>query len=203
MNLRPARNALHRLSILLLLSLALAGCKSWVAPLSQDAVDGYHGTRTMGARIEDQAIERKTWLNLVRTEASLADARLVVVSWNGQLLLAGQVASSEARDKAQAIAARTRHVLHVHNELQVGKPISLLARASDGWITTRVKARLLFGPDVPGRRVKVVTENGVVYLMGLLTREESELAVTAARGVYGVQKIVKIFEYIDPANAAT
>lgn len=198
-----ANHAARRLFILLLLAVSLAGCKSWVAPLSQEAVDTYHGTRTLGARIEDQAIERKTWLNLVRTEPALAGARLVTVSWNGQLLLAGQVASEEARDKAQAIAARTRHVLHVHNELQVGKPISRLARASDGWITTRVKARLLFGPDVPGRRVKVVTENGVVYLMGLLTREEAELAVSAARGVYGVQKIVKIFEYIEAANAAT
>lgn len=195
MNL-PIRSA----CLLVLLSI-LTGCASWVAPMSDQPVDQFHGKRTHGARIEDQAIERKVYINAIRTLPATRDQRLVVVSWNAQVLLTGQVPGEADKQKLEALATSVRHVAHVHNELEVGNPISLLARASDGWITTRVKARLLFGPDVPGRRIKVVTENGVVYLMGLLTREETEQAVTAARGVYGVQKIVKIVEYIDPANA--
>lgn len=184
-----------------LLLLTITGCASWVAPTSDQAMDQYHGTRTLGAKIEDHRIERKAYINAIRTIPGMRDSRLVVVSWNGQVLLAGQVANAELKQKAETAAAAIRHVLHVHNELEVGEPISPLVRASDASITTRVKMRLLFGPDVPGRRIKVVTENGVVYLMGLLTREEAELAVASARKVYGVQKIVKIVEYIDPKNA--
>lgn len=186
---------------MLLLAATLTGCASWVAPLSDQPVDQFHGKRTHGARIEDQAIERKIYINAMRTLPATRNERLVAVSWNGQVLLTGQVTSDEHKQKLEALASSVRHVAHVHNELEIGNRIAWIARASDGWITTRVKARLLFGPDVPGRHVKVVTENGVVYLMGLLTREETEQAVTAVRGVYGVQKIVKIIEYIDPANA--
>lgn len=188
--------AIARIFLATLAALALAGCVSWIAPLSDEQVDRHHGTRTLGGKIEDAAIERKVWLNIVRGEPATQEARLVVTSWNGQVLLAGQVPTDAVKQRAEAIAGQVRHVLHVHNELEVGTPIAFIARMSDGWITTRIKTRLLFGPDVPGRRVKVVTENGVVYLLGLLTREEAELVVSAARAVYGVQKIVKIFEYI-------
>lgn len=189
--------AIARIFLATLAALTLAGCVSWIAPLSDKQVDRHHGTRTLGSKIEDAALERKAWLNIVRGEPAMQKARLVVTSWNGQVLLAGQVPTDAIKQRAEAIAGQVRHVLHVHNELEVGTPIAFIARMSDGWITTRVKTRLLFGPDVPGRRVKVVTENGVVYLLGLLTREEAELVVNAARAVYGVQKIVKIFEYID------
>lgn len=188
--------AIARIFLATLAALALAGCVSWIAPLSDKQVDRHHGTRTLGSKIEDAAIERKVWLNIVRGEPATQEARLVVTSWNGQVLLAGQVPTDAVKQRVEAIAGQVRHVLHVHNELEVGTPIAFITRMSDGWITTRVKTRLLFGPDVPGRRVKVVTENGVVYLLGLLTREEAELVVSAARAVYGVQKIVKIFEYI-------
>lgn len=188
---------------LLLLAILLlpTGCASWVVSMSDQPVDQYHGTRTTGARIEDQRIERMAWINAMRTIPALKDARLVVVSWNGQVLLTGQVPAETEKQQAESVVGAIRHVAHVHNELVIGERIGRAARASDAWITTRVKLRLLFGPDVPGRRVKVVTENGVVYLMGLLTREETDMAVTAARSVYGVQKIVKIVEYIDAAHA--
>ncbi|MFZ5722344.1 MAG: BON domain-containing protein [Pseudomonadota bacterium] len=186
----------------LFLLLWLAGCASWIAPLSEQQLDTFHGTRTMGARIEDQRIERVAWINVTRSMPTLRDnGRLVVVSWNGQVLLAGQVPGDNERQQVEKTVAAVRHVLHVHNELTVGEPVGFWARSSDASITARVKMRLLFGPDVPGRRVKVLTENGVVYLMGLLTREETEMAVNAARNVYGVQKIVKIVEYIDARNA--
>lgn len=186
-----------RIITLLAVALVLAGCVSWVAPLSDRQVDRNHGVRTLGSRIEDEAIERKTYLNVMRGEPAMKQARFVATSWNGQLLLVGQVPTEALKQRAESTAGAVRHVLHVHDELAIGAPVSLLVRMSDGWITTRVKASLLFGPDVPGRRVKVVTENGVVYLMGLLTRQEADMVVNAARGVYGVQKIVKIFEYVD------
>lgn len=186
-------------AITLLLVLLNAGCASWVAPLSHQAVDQDHRYRTTGSFIEDQTIERKVHINLYRTLPESPASRIVVVSWNSQVLLAGQVPSAEARKRAETITREIRRVVHVHNELTVTEePASLAARASDAWITGWVKTRLLFTPGVPVRRVKVVTENGVIYLMGLLTREESEKAVNAIRNTRGAQKIVKIFEYISP-----
>ncbi|MFP5383271.1 MAG: BON domain-containing protein [Gammaproteobacteria bacterium] len=187
----------------LFLVLLNAGCASWVAPLSHDAVDQDHRYRTTGSLIEDQAIERKANINLYRTLPEAPASRIVVVSWNSQVLLAGQVPSAEARKRVEIITREIRRVVHVHNELTVAEPASLAARASDAWITGWVKTRLLFTPGVPGRRVKVVTENGVIYLMGLLTREESEKAVNAVRNTRGAQKIVKIFEYISPDRTGT
>lgn len=186
-----------RAAMLLVVSLQLSACAHLVAPLSEQSVDRFHGKRTLGARIEDQAIEFKTRVNIRRSSIVPRDARIIVTSWNGQVLLAGQVPAAEAGQEVGKIASQVRHVEHVHNELEAGPRISWLARMNDGWITTRVKTRLLFGPDVPGRRVKVVTENGVVYLMGLLNHVEANQAVQAAQKTYGVQKIVKIFEYID------
>lgn len=188
-------------AIVLLLMLLNAGCASWIAPLSHQAIDQDHRYRTTGSFIEDQTIERKANINLYRTLPESPASRIVVVSWNSQVLLAGQVPSAEARNRAEAITREIRRVVHVHNELTIAEPATLAARASDAWITGWVKTRLLFAPGVPARRVKVVTENGVIYLMGLLTREESEKAINAVRNTRGAQKIVKIFEYISPNRA--
>lgn len=108
------------------------------------------------------------------------------------MLLAGQVANEEMKTQAGNIAQRVRHVRHVHNELDIIGAGSALAHVNDAWITSKVKTRLAFNGDAPASRTKVVTENGVVYLFGLLTREEADAVVAQVQKVYGVQKIVKI-----------
>ena len=83
------------------------------------------------------------------------------------------------------------------NEIEVGGPISYVARTNDTWLTGKVKTKLAADERVNANRVKVVTENGVVYLLGLLPRQQANDTVAIARSVYGVQKIVKVFEYLD------
>ena len=85
----------------------------------------------------------------------------------------------------------------LHDETTIAVPSSFMSRTGDTWLTSKVKSRLFINGDAPGWRTKVVTENGVVYLMGLLTHAEADAAVAQAQKVYGVQKIVKIIEYID------
>lgn len=176
---------------------ATAGCVSLSKGMSEDPVDQNHGKRTFGAFIEDGNIERKVAVNLARASVELDQSRIVVVSYNGNVLLAGQVANDELKTQAGNIAEQVRHVRHVHNELQVVGSNSLLARTNDTWLTSKVKSRLLINGEAPGWRTKVVTENGVVYLMGLLTHDEADAVVEQVQKVYGVQKIVKIIEYID------
>ena len=88
-------------------------------------------------------------------------------------------------------------MVDLHNELVVSGKVSFLARMNDAWLTTKVKTRLAFAGDARASRTKVVTENGVVYLLGLMTRREADAVVAQVQKSYGVQKIVKIIEYID------
>ena len=179
------------------LLIALSGCTSMSKGMSDQPTDQDHGSRTFGAFVEDGNIERKVSVNLARASEELDQSRIVVVSFNGNVLLAGQVASEDLKAQAGNIADQVRHVRHVHNELQVIGNNSFIARTNDTWLTSKVKSRLFVNGDAPGWRTKVVTENGVVYLMGLLTRDEAEAVVSQVQKVYGVQKIVKIIEYID------
>ena len=179
------------------LLIALSGCTSMSKGMSDQPTDQDHGSRTFGAFVEDGNIERKVSVNLARASEELDQSRIVVVSFNGNVLLAGQVASEDLKAQAGNIADQVRHVRHVHNELQVIGNNSFLARTNDTWLTSKVKSRLFVNGDAPGWRTKVVTENGVVYLLGLLTRDEAEAVVSQVQKVYGVQKIVKIIEYID------
>lgn len=152
--------------------------------------------RTPGAMFDDQVIESMVKRAIWTSDPAFDSAHLVAVSYNGVLLLTGQVETAELKQKAEDIATGLEKVRKVHNELEVGGPISMVARANDSWLTTKVKTRMLAAAEVAAGKVKVVTENGTVYLMGMLPRDEADAAVEAARSVFGVQKIVKVFEYI-------
>jgi len=152
--------------------------------------------RTPGAMIDDQVIETMVKRQIWNSDPAFDSSHLIAVSYNGILLLAGQVESAALKDRAEEIARSLDKVRKVHNEIQVGGPISMVARANDTWLTTKVKSKMLADAEVAARKIKVVTENGTVYLMGMLPRDEADAAVEAARSVYGVQKIVKVFEYI-------
>ncbi len=190
-------NPALRAFALLLTCFMLSGCIRMIAATSSEPVDRHHGERTLGSSIEDQAIENKVRINLYRASDALADARIKVVSFNGIVLLAGQVESQDQKKQAGNIARRIRHVEQLHNELQTSGSSSFLARANDSWLSTKVKTRLYLNGDTPGGRTKITTVDGVVYIMGLLSRKESSAVVSAIQNVYGVQKIVKIVEYVE------
>lgn len=179
-----------------ILLLSLAGFVSGCAVYSQDP-----SVRTPGTIIDDNAIEGIVAREIRDSDEGFKGSHLVVVAYNGLVLLAGQVASAQLRDKASEVAGNVKRVRKVHNEITVGGPISLVARTNDTWITTKVKTRLIANEVVKGRKIKVLTENGVVYLLGLVTREQADAAVGVAGDVYGVQKIVKVFEYVQAEDA--
>lgn len=185
------------LYLLLPAMLLLGGCSTLVAPLSNQPLDRDHGSRTWGYFFEDAAIEHKVRVNLKRLLPDDLHPHIVVVSFNGNVLLAGQVPSKKMKVQAGQIAARVRHTRHVYNELTLQGNISMLARMNDAWLTSKIKLGLLFAGEAPGWRTKVVTEDGVVYLMGLLTHAEAAHDVAQVQDVYGVQKIIKVIEYID------
>jgi osmotically-inducible protein OsmY len=179
------------------LMIFMAGCTSVISATTDKPITSDPSTRTMGSLIDDETIETKTVVNIRKANPGLEHAHLVAVSYNGVLLLAGQAPTAELRMLAAQTAAMVQNVRRVHNELTVGAPTGFASRSSDSLITSKVKSKLLARKDVPGSRIKVVTENGAVYLLGLVTRSQADAAAEAAQTTGGVQKVVRIFEYID------
>ena len=113
------------------------------------------------------------------------------------MLITGEAPTEEIIQKIVNIVQNIPKVSHVYNELSLAAPSALSSRSSDSLITAKVKTKLLTDKDANGLRVKVVTENGVVYLMGLSTRAEADLATEIVRQTGGVQKVVKLFQYVE------
>lgn len=153
--------------------------------------------RTPGVVIDDAVLEPLVKSEIRKSDPDFKGSHIVAVSYNGIVLLVGQVATANLVAQASDVTQNVNRVRKVHNELSVGGPTSLVARSNDSWLTTKVKTRLIASDEAYGRKVKVVTENGVVYLLGLVTRAQGETAVNVTANVYGVQKIVKVYEYLD------
>lgn len=152
--------------------------------------------RTTGTFIDDEIIELKV-MDRLRNEPDLWDQSHVnATSFNNIVLLTGETPAEASKTRIGQLAATIPKVRQVHNEIAIAAPASVLARSSDTWITGKVKTKLLTEMALDGTRVKVVTEKGVVYLMGLVTNEEAERATDFARRTGGVQRVVRLFELI-------
>jgi osmotically-inducible protein OsmY len=189
----------NRLSLLALtLCLSVTGCSSVLTAARDKPIEDDRGTRTLGSKIDDSLIETKVEVNIAKANTDLdKNSHIVVSSYNGVVLLAGQTPRAELKAQAEQAASEVQRVKKVHNELQVLQPSSLLARNNDAWLTTKIKSQMLADANIPGSRIKIITENGIVYMLGLLTQQEATRATNLVQGVSGVQKIVKLFEYID------
>ena len=152
--------------------------------------------RTTGVYVGDQEIELRA-MNRLREAFPKNTGKISVTSFNRQMLLTGQVPDAAARTRAAEIVRGVPDVRTVFNELSISGVTSFTARTNDTTITGNVKARLLRNEQVPGTKIKVVTESGVVYLMGLVTKTEADIATGIARTSSGVTKVVTLFEYID------
>lgn len=153
--------------------------------------------RTAGTVVEDESIETKITVNMRSQQRQFRDASFNVTSHNGVVLLVGQVQSEALKQQAASIAADASvHVRRVHNELEVAGSRSLLARGNDSWLATKVRTQLAASDDVNSNRIRVVANNGTVYLMGIVDRTEGDRATSLARNVGGVIRVVNVFEYI-------
>ena len=177
--------------------LTLAGCTTVADLTNSGPIDEDYGDRTLGAQVEDESIETKIEVNLGKTDARFNDAHVNVNSYNGMVLLTGQVASDELKQKATDIAKDVRRVRQVHNALEISANAPASQRVQDTWLTTRVKATLAADANIDSGRILVLTENASVYLMGIVTRAEADQIVSKVSEVGGIQRIAKVFEYLD------
>ncbi len=151
--------------------------------------------RTSATQIEDSGIERKIGNRI--EEKFGTEVHYDVVSYNRYVVLMGGAPTQQAKDEIGALALGVQNVRNVQNEMVVGAATSSGTHANDAYLTSKVKTRLATASKVGPARIKVVTEDSVVYLMGLVTHKEADEAAEIASTTSGVQKVVKVFEYTD------
>jgi osmotically-inducible protein OsmY len=173
----------------------LQGCFPVVATGAGTAVLMAEDRRTSGIYIEDQGIELKASNRL--DEKFKDTVHINVTSYNRAVLMTGEVPSDATKREAETTVRGVPNVGNVFNELAIGGNSSYTSRSNDSYLTSKVKVRFVDLGKFQANHVKVVTENNVVYLLGIVTRKEAENAVEIARTTGGVQKVVKLFEYLD------
>jgi osmotically-inducible protein OsmY len=192
------KHALIRSTLVLAVAAALQAC----APLMVGGMVGgamvASDRRTSGIQLEDEAIELKA-ANRIR-EMMGSRAHISITSYNRQVLITGEAPNAQDRDYAAKLVGEVENVRKVVNELVVAPNSSLTDRSTDALITAKVKAQMVDSKDIFANAYKIVTERGVVYLMGRVTQREADRATEVARQVSGVKKVVRIFEILTEAE---
>lgn len=184
--------------ISILAALTLSGCvTALVAGAVITTVDVIHDRRTVGEYIDDGAIE-VTARNIKRSNSKLREAtRVKVQSWNGILLMTGEITNEEIKPILVSKFSNIDGVRQVVDETTIDRKTPLLRRTNDVWIANKVKSRMVLKTGVDANRIKVITTRGTVYLMGIVTQEEAQKATEIAQTTRGVKRVVKVFEYAE------
>ncbi len=172
----------------------LAGCAPVLVGGAATSAVVAHDRRTTGSVVEDQAIEIKAY-SALKSDAEIDDqAHVSVTSYNQIALLTGQTPDETLRQRAGDIVANIEKVRHVVNELAIAAPTSAVTRTNDGLLTTKVKTKLFTVKNLDATRIKVVTEDSVVYLMGIIDHATGDAVAELVATMGGVKKVVKLFE---------
>lgn len=192
---------IHRLRLLALFLVLplLAGCFGAAAVGVGGGVLLLSDRRPSETYVTDQGIELRAGSRI--SENFGTKVHVNVTSYNRMVLLTGEAPSSQVKAEVEKLVAAVPNVKSVSNELAIAGPSSLGGRSNDAYLTSKVKARFVDAQKFAANHVKVVTEAGVVFLLGLVTQAEAEAAVEIARTTGGVQKVVRVFEIISPEEA--
>lgn len=153
-------------------------------------------SREVNTQIDDSGLRLRT-VQAINDDAELKRQRIIVVAYNGDILLVGQVINEPLKQRAGRIAHEAGVPLNMFNELEVGNLATLTERSKDAWITTRVKSQLLSDTDYDTSGVKVITENSNVFLLGVVEENIAQHAVDVARSVPGVKRVVRVFNIVN------
>jgi osmotically-inducible protein OsmY len=175
----------------------LYGCAPVVVGGAATGISVVHDRRSVGTAVEDQNIELKAMHFKAQNSTLMQKANLSATSYNKVVLLTGQAETEQLRQNYVGMIRRIAQVKRVVDEIQIGTPASLTQQGNDTYITSKVKIKLFDVklPDFDPTRVKVVTDMGNVYLMGIVSQQEAAEVVQKVRYISGVKRVVKIFEY--------
>lgn len=191
--------AMKKIFTVIFLSLLLQGCIA-----SAFVAGGAAGTgvgadnRTFETLADDNNMSYQASQRIAANPTLVAQTHIVTAAYNRVLLLAGQAPTPELRDQVVQLAKGVPNVRRIFNEITLDQPTSAMRRSKDAAITTNVRARMLTTTNLKSTRFKIVTENGTVFIMGLSSRKQADIAAAVARNSTGVQRVVKLVEYVTP-----
>jgi len=183
-----------KLAFIIASVLVLQGCVAATAVGVAAGASIATDKRSMGNLIDDQSIEIKAHAKLAKHQSLSDNANLQVVSVNGSVLVVGQAPNTYLRDLAIKTLNEVDGIVQLHNQIRIGNTTSIATRTNDVWLTSKVKTALFAAENLNATNVKVVTENGEVFLMGLVKQEDANAAVEVARNLSGVNRVYKMFE---------
>lgn len=178
-------------------ALLLQGCIAGViigsaAVATKTATD----PRSVGTQVDDGTLEARVENALSKDQQLKKEARVVATAYQGKVLLTGQSPNADITRRAKQIAMGVEGTSEVYNEIRQGTPVSLSTASSDTWITTKVRSQLLTSDTVKSSNVKVTTENGEVFLLGLVTQQEGQSTAQIASQISGVKHVTTAFTYV-------
>ena len=185
----------------LIVAMLMSGCAGVVVGGAATGAAVIHDRRSAGTVIDDKGLSWKISDAIFRDKELSNPSHINVTVYNGAILLTGEAPTEDLKIRANALTARQAEGNKIYNELVIASPTSFTSRTNDAYITAKVKTVLLEIDNIPSfdpTRVKVTTENSVVFLMGLVTDQEASAVTEKVRNVSGVKKVVRLFEYIKP-----
>ena len=184
-----------RMAMLAIVAGVLSGCVGVVLGGAAGGASVINDPRTAGSQVEDESIELKAGTRLRGNKELNQQTHINVTSYNQVVLLTGEAPTEDMRAQVFELVKGIEKVRTAHNEITIAAPSPLTSRTTDSWLTTSVKAKIVGAKELNAIRIKVVTEAGTVYLLGLVTQREGDLAAQLASQTAGVQRVVKLFEY--------
>ena len=197
--MRNFSQMLFKTLFILLLTFQLNGCIGVFIAGAATGTAIATDNRDFNTSNDDQSLRHQIYVNILN-DKELKDSNITIASFHRRVLLTGQTKNSILKIKAEKIAKATPNIKKIYNEIVVGEESSLTSKSKDVWITTKVKSKLLSAPGLKSGNIKVITENGTVYLIGVVTKKQATLAEEATRKIYNVKRVVKIFEYLVREN---
>ena len=176
---------------LLCLVVGLAGCLNVATTGAQMA---YHH-RNLQKNLQDQYITLRAYRSITVENPEYQRSNVTITTVNGNVLITGQVPEASQINMASTLAEKIPGVDRVYNFMTVSKASTPTMRLNDAWITAKIKAKMIASSEMDASSVKVITENGTVFLMGTLQHDEANVATTLARETDGVSRVIKIFKY--------
>ncbi len=183
------------LPLVLSTTLLMQGCAGLIIGAGVGAVSVAHDRRTVGTQVDDKTTAGRLFSAISNDAALKEQTSISVQVFNGTALLVGQSPTRELIQQAEKLASTVKNVKKLHNQIRLGSPIPASAVAHDVWLASKVKTILIADKRIDGLHINIEVENSEVFLMGLVSQQESNIAVDITRNIKGVKQVIKAFEY--------
>ncbi len=190
------KNKSLKLCAVLFIFSVLQGCAAVAVVALTTSASMATDRRSIGNQIDDQSIEIEAYNEITKNKSLNDNTNLHIISVNGSVLIIGQAPNTYLRDQVIKIINSINGVVRIHNQIRVGNLTSITTQTNDAWLTSKIKSALFSSDQVNGNTIKVITENAEVFLMGLVTKKEADIAINITRNISGVNRVYQVFEYL-------